>query len=640
MSQKDYEDLPTVPYIDKQGKFIPNHPELPPEARAQLPVLYILKKRPKAEPQQDQSANSIPWYPQVQWETTPTSNENEKPNCILSVTTKVPPARLDTYQRDPALRRLPMQCQEQADVLRLVGTELHEHQSTMRGLKDIHLAQNRDVHLRALKKLLKNEPLDDALFPEDVQDFARRYYCQKKDLLFLNPDDILCVNYIPQQRAMHVRPCMIIMPQLYQHEIMYRAHDDSGHQAVGKVLARIQERHTWPGIKRDIVNHIKHCLTCQQTKHPAGNPCYPLQSINSSNFNDLVQFDHQKLCKTTSGNNGLLVIIGHFTKFAEAIPCAHDEYDAQTTAKIILNKWFARHGTPARMQSDNATNFTAEIAQELMKASQVTKVTSTPAHPRGNGLVERQNSTLLTLLRVYTSRRMSDWNEHIDGVLGAYNSTRHATTGFSPYILQHGAEKSIPLSFIYPEFAAREFESKEEFVEHLLARQQEIHELVRRNTHQAQVRQKQKFDRHLKVKAHAVGDAVWVFCHIIRKGGTRKLLHAWRGPHKVTDVLQDGRLYVLDTGQKVHFERLKKHVPAPWDRATHQPFGLDQNVAIIADPYVEESNEEITSDVSRETFLPEQLPEASFEMEPTASVPPRTIQTRTQAALEQGIPRR
>ena len=640
MSQKDYEELPTVPYIDKHGKFIPNHPELPPEARAQLPVLYILKKPPKEDLTSDQSLSSIPWYPQVQWENTPTSTENDRPNCILSVTTKVPAARLDTTKRDPALRRLPMQCQEQADVLRLVGTELHEHQSTIRGLKDLHLAQNRDVHLLALKKLMKNEPLDDALFPEDVQDFAKRYFHQKKDLLFLNQNDILCVNYIPQQRAMHVRPCMIVMPQLYQHEILYRAHDESGHQGVGKVLARIQERHTWPGIKRDVVNHIKHCLTCQQTKHPAGNPCYPLQSINSSNFNDLVQFDHLKLCKTTSGNNGLLVIIDHFTKFAEAIPCAHDEYDAQTTAKIILNKWFARHGTPARMQSDNATNFTAEIAQELMKASQVTKVTSTPAHPRGNGLVERQNRTLLTLLRVYTSRRMLDWDEHIDGVLGAYNSTRHATTGFSPYMLQHGAEKSIPLSFIYPEFAAREFESKEEFVEHLLARQQEIHELVRRNTHQAQIRQKQKFDRHLKAKAHAVGDAVWVFCHIIPKGGTRKLLRAWRGPHKVTDVLQDGRLYVLDTGQKVHFERLKKHVPAPWDWAAHQPFGLDQNVAIVADPYVEESNEEITSDISQDSFLPEQLPEASFEMEPTAPVPPRTIQTRTQSALERGIPRR
>ena len=204
MSQKDYEDLPTVPYIDKHRKFIPNHPGFLPEARAHIPVLYILKKRPKEDSTSEQSLSSIKWHPHVQWETTPTSTENERPNCILSVTTKVPRARLDTTRRDPALYRLPTQCQEQADVLRLVGTELHEHQSTLCGLKHLHLAQNRDIHLLALQKLMQNEPLDDTLFPEDVQDFAKLYYHQKKDLLFLNQNDILCVNYIPQQRAMHV----------------------------------------------------------------------------------------------------------------------------------------------------------------------------------------------------------------------------------------------------------------------------------------------------------------------------------------------------------------------------------------------------------------------------------------------------
>ena len=431
MSQKDYEELPMIPYFDKHGNLIPNHPELPPEARAQLPLLYILGKESKYKPPED-STGSAPWYPQIQWETTPTIDEDHRRNHILSILTGVPLSRLHTTEPDPTLKGMPAECQKQANILRTVGTELYEHFLTRRGLKDLHLAQNRDAHLLALKKLMKNEPLEDAIFPEDVQSFARQYFYQKKDLLFLNPDDILWVNYVPKQRTLHVRPCMLVMPQLYHHEILYRAHDESGHQGFGKVLARVHERHTWPGIKRDVVNHIKHCLTCQQTKHPAGNPCYPLQSINSSNFFDLGQFDHLKLCKTESGNTGLLVIIDHFTKFAEAIPCAHDEYDAQTTSKIILNKWFARHGTPARMQSDNASNITAEIARKLMKASQVTKVSSTPAHPRGNGLVERQNRTLLTLLRVYTSRRMHDWDEHIDRVLGAYNSTRHATTGFFP----------------------------------------------------------------------------------------------------------------------------------------------------------------------------------------------------------------
>ena len=49
---------------------------------------------------------------------------------------------------------------------------------------------------------------------------------------------------------------MIIMPQLYQHEILFKAHDAMGHQSMAKVLARIQERHTWPGIRKTIGQHV------------------------------------------------------------------------------------------------------------------------------------------------------------------------------------------------------------------------------------------------------------------------------------------------------------------------------------------------------------------------------------------------
>ena len=87
---------------------------------------------------------------------------------------------------------------------------------------------------------------------------------------------------------------------------------------------------------------------------------------------------------------GILVIIDHFSKFAEAVPCSHEEYDAATTSKLELQTWFARHGTPTRMQLDNALNLTAEVSNEFMRASQVTKV------------------TLLPLLIVFCSRRMRD----------------------------------------------------------------------------------------------------------------------------------------------------------------------------------------------------------------------------------------
>ena len=84
----------------KYGRLIPGHPELPPEARAQLPLLYILRKESKHRPV-DEQAGDIPWYPQIQWETTPTVDETDRPSHILSITTKVPPARINTTEPYP-----------------------------------------------------------------------------------------------------------------------------------------------------------------------------------------------------------------------------------------------------------------------------------------------------------------------------------------------------------------------------------------------------------------------------------------------------------------------------------------------------------------------------------------------------------
>ena len=503
------------------------------------------------------------------------------------------------------LQNSPGGVRESIMALKDIDTELHEHTHTVHGIKDLVLAQNRDVHVLALKKLVQCESLDNDVFPENVREFARNYFRQKKDLLFINKNDVLCVQYSPTQRPLHERPCMIIMPQLYQHEILFRAHDTMGHQGISKVVARIQERHTWPGIRRSVGRYVGQCPTCQQVRDKPGDVRFQLKNIQSGYFNELVQYDHLKICPSDNNNTGILVIIDHFSKFAEAVPCSHHDNDAVTTSRLLLQKWFARHGTPTRMQSDNAPNLTAEVSNEFLKAAHVTKVTSTAGHPRTQGLVERQSRTLLTLLRVFCSRRMRDWDQCLDEVIGAYNSTRHATTGFSPYMLTRGVEKAIPLTFLYPEFAAKSFDTHEAYVDHVLARQQEIHDLVRRNTHQAQLRQKLKYDRAIRARAYQPGELVWVFCRYVPQKGSPKLMRAWRGPHKVVQVFQEGRVYVLDTGQKVHFERLKPHHSGPLELATAQADSGE--IVVLMDPDPERSIEVVDDDKSQPSYKTEQL---------------------------------
>ena len=170
---------------------------------------------------------------------------------------------------------------------------------------------------------------------------------------------------------------MIVMPQLYQHEILFRAHDAKAHQGISEVVARIQERHFWPGIRRTVWQYVGECLTSQQVQDKQSDVRFHLKNTQSGYFNELVQYDHMKLCPSDAGNTGVWVISDRFSKFAGAVPCSLDEYDTITTSRFLLRKSFARHGTPTRMQSDKTPKLIADVSNEFMKASQVTKVRST-----------------------------------------------------------------------------------------------------------------------------------------------------------------------------------------------------------------------------------------------------------------------
>ena len=43
---------------------------------------------------------------------------------------------------------------------------------------------------------------------------------------------------------------LIILPQLYQTEVLFRSHDQLGHQGIGKVLQRTLHRFDWPGLRK------------------------------------------------------------------------------------------------------------------------------------------------------------------------------------------------------------------------------------------------------------------------------------------------------------------------------------------------------------------------------------------------------
>ena len=128
-------------------------------------------------------------------------------------------------------------------------------------------------------------------------------------------------------------------------------------------------------------------------------------------------------------------------------------------------------------------------------------------------------------------------------------------------------------------------------------------------------------------------EPVWVFCRYIPQKGSPKLMRAWRGPHKVARVLQEGRVYILDTGQKVHFERLKPHRGGPTEWAAVPAHNSE--VAIIMDPDPEQSHEEVRDDASQPSYRAEEpISEAT-----NASLPSRQghwMDTRLRTRMRAG----
>ncbi len=142
------------------------------------------------------------------------------------------------------------------------------------------------------------------------------------------------------------------------------------------------------------------------------------------------------------------MILEYFTKFAQA--CPYRRCDAEETCEILLENWIHLYGAPLAIQSEKGSQFTAELTTEMMKHVDILQIPSSPYHPQTNGLVERQNRNLILMLRRMCSGRQDDWDLYVGRVMCAYNSTRHSTTGFSPFMLWHGRKKRLPLMFLFP----------------------------------------------------------------------------------------------------------------------------------------------------------------------------------------------
>ena len=139
---------------------------------------------------------------------------------------------------------------------------------------------------------------------------------------------------------------------------------------------------------------------------------------------------------TSGGNKHILVIGDYYTKWTECF--AMPNMEANTVAKHLIEELIVRFGTPYMIHTDQGVQFESNLFREVCRLLQIQKTRTTPYHHQSDGMVERNNRTILTMLSAFVDEHQHNWDEHLPYISMAYRAAEHETTGNSPNYMMLG----------------------------------------------------------------------------------------------------------------------------------------------------------------------------------------------------------
>ena len=173
------------------------------------------------------------------------------------------------------------------------------------------------------------------------------------------------------------------------------------------------------------------CVACLSTQGQKRCPHPPLKSIPVEKPFECMGMDFKEFDMSSKGNRYTLVFQDYLTKWPEVFPVA--DRTAKTVASFLAELVW-RHGVPSRIIHDRAAEFLSDVLQDTAAILGVKQLPTSGGHPQTDGLVERLNRTLKSVLSKLVARKGHNWDELLGPVLMAYRTTPQASTGEVPFI--------------------------------------------------------------------------------------------------------------------------------------------------------------------------------------------------------------
>ena len=319
-----------------------------------------------------------------------------------------------------------------------------------------------------------------------------------------------------------------VVPQRHRGAALDGCHREAAHQGQCRSAALMQECFWWPGMTRDLRNHIKKCSHCR--KYEAMKP------LVCSGPGELLHIDFTSIEETVPLKEdpvicNVLVLQDHFSKYVVAYVVK--DQTAHTAAETLRIGYFGLFGAPAYLVNDQGKAFTGHVITHLCELYGVQKLRTSPYHAQTNGQVERMNQTIIRMIGKLEEDRKACWSEHLPELLMAYNATHSTVTGYSPYYLLFGRRPRVPVDYLFPTLRDSPHQTKMEVsVATMQRRLKKAFTLARCLTSEEVARQCRYYDHKAGAVALQPGDVV-----MVRTDG-------FVGKQKVKDQWEDGGFVV------------------------------------------------------------------------------------------------
>ena len=317
----------------------------------------------------------------------------------------------------------------------------------------------------------------------------------------------------------------LVLPEKYKQIVYTELHEKMGHLGAERVTQLAQERFYWPLLSDDIKHYVQNVCQCLKRRKPIREQRAPLVNIHSSEPFDLVSVDFMHLDRSKGGYEYLMVVTDHFSRFVQVYATRNNK--ARTAADKIFNEYIMRFGFPKKLHHDQGKEFENKLFKRLHELSGIAASRTTPYHPQGDGQVERWNRTVKNMLKMLPEKFKSNWKDHVQKLVFAYNCTKNDATGFAPFQLMFGRSPRLPIDFMFDlNHDEQEHVPHAEYVKSWKAAMNEACVIARNNAQKNAGTGKKIYDRKVYGATLQVGDRVLVR-NLSERGGTGKLRSWW-----------------------------------------------------------------------------------------------------------------